>query len=106
MRFEVKQSFAKSLRKLEKKYRHIRNDLKPVLMELEKNPTVGVAIPGFANLVWKIRVSSSDMQRGKSGSFRLIYAMKEKEGIIVLLLIYAKADREDVKVSVIKKLLE
>ncbi len=106
MRFEVKQSFAKSLSKLEKKYRHIRNDLKPALMELEKNPTVGVAIPGFSGLVWKIRVSSSDMKRGKSGGFRLIYALKEKEELIVLLLLYAKSDKEDVSISQIKKLLE
>ena len=106
MRFEVKQSFVKSLKKLENKYRHIKNDLRPILMELEQNPTAGVAIPGFANLIWKIRVNSSDMKRGKSGGFRLIYALKEREKLIVLLLLYAKSDQEDVTVAQIKKLLE
>ncbi len=106
MKFEVKQSFSKSLKKLEKKYPHIRKDLKPILMELEKNPTAGVAIPGFAHLIWKIRVNSSDMKRGKRGGFRLIYAVKEKEELVVLILIYSKATREDIQISEIKKFLD
>ncbi len=106
MRFEAKASFVKSVKKLEKKYKHLRGDLKPVLKQLEENPRLGVAIPGFGELVWKVRLKSSDMKRGKSGGFRLIYAVREKEQLIVLLFLYPKSTREDMQATEIKKLLE
>ncbi len=106
MKFEVKESFVRSLTKLEKKYRHIRTDLEFILQEIEEDCFRGVAIPGFGGLVWKIRVASSDMKSGKRGGFRLIYAVKEKENIIILLFVYTKAEREGIQRKKIKKLLE
>ncbi len=46
----------------------------------------------------KLRIASSDMQRGKSGGFRLLYKLitDEKTVYAVLLFIYAKTDQDDV----------
>lgn len=64
------QTFQRSLKILKKKYRHIKDDLRDVIQKLESNPSLGDPIPGWDSEIWKVRVASSDMKRGKSGGFR------------------------------------
>lgn len=58
------------------------------------------ALPGYSHKVWKYRVGSRDMGRGKRGGFRIIFYMDPKAAqdprIIHLLTIYAKNERADV----------
>ena len=58
-------SFNRAVRRLARKYRLIKRDLRDLVEILADNPFVGNAIPGFAHEVWKIRLASSDMQSGK-----------------------------------------
>jgi mRNA-degrading endonuclease RelE of RelBE toxin-antitoxin system len=67
-------------------------------MAIEANPTIGDVIPDDYS-IRKLRVASSDMQKGKSGGFRLLYKLissDENEFRVVLLYIYAKTDQSDV----------
>lgn len=50
---------------------------------------MGVEISGIDYQVFKLRVKNSDIQKGKSGGYRLIYYVKTEQGII-LLTIYTK----------------
>lgn len=68
-----------------------------------KNPNSG--IPLGAGL-YKIRLASSDMAKGKSGAFRVIYCLWLDISTIVLLDLYAKGEKEDVPVSELKQILE
>ncbi len=85
----------RQLKRLAKKYRRIKQDLAPLEVLLPGNPRAGDAIPGFADTVFKIRVASSDMKKGKRGGFRVIYHLDEFAQTVWLLDIYAKAEQEN-----------
>ena len=95
--------FRRRLKKLNKKYRRIGEDYKSLIETLENNPSEGDAIPGFGNKIYKIRMKSSNMKRGKRGGFRIIYYLSGH--IVYLLTIYAKAKKEEVSVKEIKEAL-
>lgn len=99
-------TFQKDVKNLKKKYRHIVTDLEELNDILTDNPLYGDAIPGLDGKVFKLRLASSDMGKGKSGSFRAIYYLLAPDKTIYLLTIYAKAYREDIDTSEIKALLK
>lgn len=98
-------AFDKAAKRLKKKYRRIKNDLELLMETLQNNPFAGVAIPGFSHRVWKIRLASSDMQVGKRGGYRVIYAIDLEEGGCYLLTIYPKPDKADVSAAELEQLL-
>ncbi len=101
---EASQTFSRNLRTLAKKYRSIRNDIQPVIEQLEQGEFPGDQIPGVGYAVFKMRVRNSDTQKGKSGGYRLIYYVKTAMGII-LLTIYAKSEQVDVAAEDIRNII-
>ena len=97
--------FQKTIKKLSKKYRRIKKDFLPLLEELEAGQFTGNPISGFDNNIYKVRVPSSDQQKGKSGGFRLIYYVVIDDKEIVLLTMYAKAKRSNIRKAEIKDIL-
>jgi mRNA-degrading endonuclease RelE of RelBE toxin-antitoxin system len=91
--------FDRSLRQLKKRYPHIAADLVAAFEAIETDSAIGVVIPKDYQ-IRKLRVSSSDMRRGKSGGFRLLYKLSTEEDtddlIATLLFIYAKSEHENV----------
>jgi mRNA-degrading endonuclease RelE of RelBE toxin-antitoxin system len=55
-------------------------------------------IPGTGYTVFKVRVRNSDIQKGKSAGYRLIYQLESPTSVL-LLLIYSKLDQIDVAVQ-------
>src|SRR5215510_8173201 len=105
-KFVFMPSFERSFKQLKKRYRHVKDDLTQVLESIEANSSVGTVIPQDYG-VRKLRVASQDMQRGKSGGFRLLYLLsgEETEGFIIyLLLLYAKTEWSDVTMEHLKRL--
>ena len=96
--------FKRNLRHLAKRYRRIRRDIDPVLVELQAGRIVGVQIPGIGETLFKARVRNSDAQRGKSGGYRLIYHLVRRNRII-LVTIYSKSDQGDVTAAQIRSIL-
>jgi len=88
------ETFQHCLKTLKKKYRNIKDDTIEIVRKLEDDPTIGDQIPGLNKEVWKIRVASSDMKRGKVGGFRMIYLWKEHERSVYLSAIYFKGEKE------------
>ena len=105
--FEVSftEPFDRCLRKLKRKYRRLREDMEDLALFLEHTPHRGIAIPGYAHKVWKIRWPSRDMAVGKRGGFRAIYSWKKPETTVYLLLVYAKPRKGDVTDEELKKAL-
>lgn len=87
--------FKKDLRELAKRYRSIRTDLQPLIEQLQAGELPGDRIVGIKNLIFKVRLKNSNIQKGKSGGYRVIYYLKTDEEII-LATIYAKSDITDV----------
>ena len=75
---EAAPTFTRNLRNLAKKHRSIRNDIQPVIEQLEQGELPGDRISGIGYDVFKVRVRNSDIQKGKSGGYRLIYYVKKK----------------------------
>jgi mRNA-degrading endonuclease RelE of RelBE toxin-antitoxin system len=90
--------FTRDLRDLAKHYRRIRVDLQPIIDQLLQGETPGDRIQGVQSVVFKVRVRNSDIQKGKSGGYRVIYYLKDQDRIL-LITIYAKSDREDIDVE-------
>ena len=113
-RLRVTVRFERSVKHLKRRYPKITDNLKHAMEQLEDNPQQGTIIPNDYN-IRKLRVASSDMQRGKSGGFRLLYklssdddevSMEVDDGTITLLFVYAKVDQSDVKASFLEILDE
>lgn len=64
-------TFLKNIKKLSRKYRRIKKDFLPLLEELEAGQFIGDPISGFDNKIYKVRVPSSDQQKGKGGALDL-----------------------------------
>jgi mRNA-degrading endonuclease RelE of RelBE toxin-antitoxin system len=101
---EASPTFNRNLRSLAKKYRSIRNDIQPVIEQLERGELLGDQISGIGYEVFKLRVRNRDIQKGKSGGYRLIYYVKTVEGII-LLTIYTKSEQADIAADEIRSII-
>jgi mRNA-degrading endonuclease RelE of RelBE toxin-antitoxin system len=99
--------FEEKTYRLSKKYRSIRKDLEPIIAQLEEKVVLGDRLAGFgSNLyVYKVRVKNSDIQKGKSAGYRIIYLL-ESERSILLLTIYSKSEQEDITVNQIQSILD
>jgi mRNA-degrading endonuclease RelE of RelBE toxin-antitoxin system len=101
------EGFERDLKRLEKKYRHIRDDVREAL----ESPTTRVdAMPGYSHELFKARIPSRDMQRGSRGGFRLL-AWRESNTppappTIYLVTIYAKSERQDLDAKELRRVLE
>ncbi len=86
--------FEASLNRLARRYPHAPADIQASLESLRMRPEQGNPIPRWRRRVWKLRINSTDIRRGKRFGFRLIYLLEP--GVIYPLIIYAKTDRADV----------
>ena len=96
IQIEASPTFQKNIRNLVKKYCNTRQDIQPVINQLEQGELLGDQISGIGYPVFKLRVKNSDIKKGKSGGYRLIYYLKTLTGI-VLLTIYPKSEQSDIE---------
>lgn len=100
--------FQDEVKRLSRKYRNIENDLQDFYKEFLPTPLVrAFAIPGFERKLCKVRMKSTDQQRGKSGGFRLIFYFDEnKPAALHMLTLYPKTEREDISSDELQRLLK
>ena len=96
--------FKKNLKRLSKKYRHIKSDISPLIEQLQNRELPGVRIPGTQYAVYKHRVKNSDLQKGKRSGYRVVYFL-QKHDVVMLLTIYAKSDQPDIKAHQIEQII-
>jgi mRNA-degrading endonuclease RelE of RelBE toxin-antitoxin system len=104
VKVEISPTFKQNIKNLGKKYRSIRNDIEPVIKQLQNGELPGNQISGIDYTVFKLRVKNSDITKGKSGGDHLIYYCQTTTGII-LLTIYTKSEQADITVDDIKKII-
>ena len=96
--------FENAAKRLQRKYRHLANDLHPLVEQLEQGETPGDQIPGIGYTFYKVRVKNSDVAKGKSGGYRVVYYLKTTTHT-VLLNIYAKSEASDIALDLIRRII-
>ena len=108
MSFEIQTTsyFDTEAKRLAKRHRSFIDDLENFQKELLKNPYQGTELsPGIR----KVRLTIESKGRGKSGGVRVItftYFVDEKDGVVILLLLYDKADASSIKMNVVRKIIK
>ena len=104
VKVEASPTFKRNIKTLGEKYRSIRQDVEAVIKQLQNGELPGDKITGVGYSVFKLRVKNSDVTKGKSGGYRLIYYCQTATGII-LLTIYNKSERVDIAAEDIRKII-
>ena len=95
--------FKKQVKQLLKNYPHLRQDLNALNSTLLENPKCGKAL---GKKVYKIRLKSTDISKGKRSGYRVIsYVMDDKEKIR-LLTVYAKSRKANISDKEIVAILQ
>jgi len=94
--------FKRDIRELAKRYRSIRSDIQLLIEQLQAGELPGDRIAGVKYQIFKVRLKNSNLQKGKSGGYRVIYYVKTEQEVI-LATIYSKSDISDVSNEVIEE---
>jgi mRNA-degrading endonuclease RelE of RelBE toxin-antitoxin system len=105
VRLAYTSEFKRNLRALARKYRSIRSDLQSVIDQLQSGEIIGDQITGTRFTVFKVRVRNSDIRKGKSSGYRLIYYL-ETPTSIALVTIYSKLDQGDISPQQLRRILK
>ncbi len=96
--------FKRQLKRLARRYRQIKKDIKPIIDALKEGETPGVQITGSDYTLYKVRTKNRDANRGKSGGYRVIYYIKTNT-TCTLVTIYSKSDQNDIEQSDLIRLI-
>jgi len=96
--------FKRQLKRLARRYRHIKSDIKPILESLENDETPGDQITGQGYTLYKVRAANTDSRKGKSGGYRVIYYLRT-ETHCILVTIYSKSDQDDIAADRLAELM-
>lgn len=106
----ITKEFQKQAKKLVKKYRSLRGELKELFDLLEQSPTIGILL---TENVYKIRLAVKSKGKGKSGGLRVItYVDVKIEKInnqfinVYLLSVYDKSNQETISRRHLDTLIE
>ena len=97
MHILISEHFKKQLRKLMKKYPHIKEDLLSVIEPFDSQNAISIG-----REIFKMRIPSTDMQKGKSGSFRSYIYLQRRRDLLIPLCIYSKSSTENISENELK----
>jgi mRNA-degrading endonuclease RelE of RelBE toxin-antitoxin system len=97
VQIDLAPEYKQNLRSLSKRYRNIRSDTQEIIEQIQGGNFMGDRIPGLGEnyIVFKLRIKNSNIQKGKSAGYRLIYQVESPTNVL-LLTIYSKSDIEDI----------
>ena len=108
MSFEIQTSsyFDAEAKRLAKRHRSFVADLSDFRDSILANPYQGTEIsPGIR----KVRMTITSKGRGQSGGARVItftYMVNERDGVVILLLLYDKSDASNIKMNVARQIIK
>lgn len=101
---EYAPEFERQYRKLAKRYRQIASDVRGAIEQLQAGSFPGDKLSGLSITAFKLRVKNTDIQKGKSAGYRIIYHV-ENPSKIILLTIYSKSDRDNIAATEIEEII-
>ena len=105
-RINILTGFAKEFKRLSKHYHSLKDDLITLQKELIENPTSGADL---GKGLRKVRMAIRSKRKGKSHGARVItytIILSVEEGVINLLYIYDKAEKENITAKELETLLK
>ncbi len=105
MAVQYAEAFKRQLKRLSRKYRRIRTDIQPLIDDLIAGERPGDQIQGAGYTVYKVRVRNTDTLRGKSGGYRVIYYLVDRDDVL-LVTVYSKTEQADIKADQIQRIIE
>jgi mRNA-degrading endonuclease RelE of RelBE toxin-antitoxin system len=97
--------FGKDIKKLGKRYRSVKQDIRSLTAQLQAGETPGDRIAGNKYLAYKVRLKNSDIKKGQSSGYRVVYYIQTPEAIL-LTNIYSKSDRANISNEEIEEIIE
>ncbi len=97
MKFETLPLFDKQFKKLAKKYNLIKNDVKSFVDNFNSLHQRSTPIK---NNIYKVRLSNTNKNKGKSSGYRVYYYVKVDE-IVYLAVIYDKSEIEMIDETIV-----
>lgn len=97
MKIFFSEHFKKQLKKLKKKYPHIKEDLLGVIEQFNPHNEISIG-----RSIYKTHIPSTDMQKGKSGGFRSYIYLYIKKDLLLPLSIYPKSETETITENELK----
>ncbi|WP_396211770.1 type II toxin-antitoxin system RelE/ParE family toxin [Flavobacterium sp.] len=107
MKFEFVETsiFEKELKRLSKKHKSIKEDIRNLMNTIEENPDIGVDL---GNGFKKIRMSITSKGKGKSGGARVVtqnIIINKEEHKIIMVILWDKSEVENVDIKILKDLI-
>lgn len=96
-------NFNREVKKLSKKYRSLKKDIKLLGLSLQQNPTMGTSL---GNNVYKVRMAITSKDKGKSAGARIITFILIQDQVMYLMAIYDKSKKENISDKEIKYLIK
>jgi mRNA-degrading endonuclease RelE of RelBE toxin-antitoxin system len=75
-----------------------------MITSLQNGELPGDQVTGTSFTIFKVRVPNRDVQRGKSGGYRVIYYLQTQADII-LVTIYSKTEQADISAAQIRRIV-
>ena len=83
----------------------MKSDVQPLIDSLERGDMPGDRVQQLGYVVYKVRVRNTDIAKGKSGGYRVIYYLQTQERVI-LVTIYSKSEQGDIAASRVREIIE
>jgi hypothetical protein len=105
MNFEVivTEPFERKFKRLSKKYKSLKSDLKPLVESLVETPEQGVPL---GKDCYKIRLAISSKGKGKSSGARIITLVRILKGRVFLMDIFDKSEQPNISDKELQRLIE
>lgn len=97
--------FLKDLTRLERKYPQVLDDVEVLVEQLKAGEHPGKRVPGLNYLVFKTRLPNSSAHRGKSGGFRMLYCIRQRD-VLLMLTLYTKSEQQNISPEQIRRIIE
>jgi len=101
-KIETTPRFDKDVKKLNKRFPKLKDDLNELIKNLSDEPELGTHLEGG---IFKIRLKNSSIPTGKSGGFRVI-TYYVKDDILFLVTMYSKNDTDTILTDKLKEIIQ
>lgn len=86
--------FEKEARRLKRRFPRVSEQVRHLVSQLSDWEMPGDRVPETSYRIYKVRLPNPSARRGKSGGFRVYYAVGHSD-MIYLVTIYSKTDQDD-----------
>lgn len=86
VQIDLTPEYKRNLRELSKRFRQIRVDTQSVIEQIQAGNFIGDRIPGMGEdyIILKVRVKNSNIQKGKSAGYPMIYRVESPVSVLLL----------------------